>query len=114
MKTCPSPCPTSKRVSMHLKRQLTLYTTIFIRKSGAGKLLFEPGLIRAVEDESLLDTDHEGQLIHEINILLFIGSLYMMLKIMWMVQNVSLRSSFQKFTKLSFQHHMAKKFGNIT
>ena len=56
--------------------------TIFIQKSGAGKLLFEPGLIRAVEDESLLDTDHEGQLIHEINILLFIGSLYMMLKIM--------------------------------
>ena len=36
----------------------------------------------------MLDTDHEGQLIHEINILLFIGSLYMMLKIMWMVQNV--------------------------
>ena len=59
------------------------------KKSGAGKLLFEPGLIRAVEDEDLLDTDHEGQLIHEINILLFIGSLYMMLKIIWMVQNVS-------------------------
>ena len=56
--------------------------TIFIQKSGAGKLLFEPGLIRTVEDESLLYTDHEGQLIHEINILLFIGSLYMMLKIM--------------------------------
>ena len=72
---------------------------VFIRKSGAGKLLFEPGLIRAVEDESLLDTDHEGELIHEINILLFIGSLYMMLKIMWMVQNVSKRSYFQKFTK---------------
>ena len=70
--------------------------TIFIQKSGAGKLLFEPGLIRAVEDENLLDTDHEGQLIHEINILLFIGSLYMMLKIMWMVQNVSLRFSFRK------------------
>ena len=69
---------------------------IFIQKSGAGKLLFEPGLIRAVEDENLLDTDHEGQLIHEINILLFIGSLYMMLKIMWMVQNVSLRFSFRK------------------
>ena len=103
MKTCPSPCPTSKRVS-----------NIFIRKSGAGKLLFEPGLIRAVEDESLLDTDHEGQLIHEINILLFIGSLYMMLKIMWMVQHVSLWCPFQKFIKLSFQHHMTKNFGNIT
>ena len=63
--------------------------TISSKKSGAGKLLFEPGLIRAVEDEDLLDTDHEGQLIHEINILLFIGSLYMMLKIIWLVQNVS-------------------------
>ena len=62
---------------------------LFHPKSGAGKLLFEPGLIRAVEDEDLLDTDHEGQLIHEINILLFIGSLYMMLKIIWLVQNVS-------------------------
>ena len=90
---------------------LTLYMTIFIRESDAGKLLFEPGLIRAVEDESLLDTDHEGELIHEINILLFIGSLYMMLKIMWMVQNVSKRSSFQKFTKFCYQQ--AKNIGNI-
>ena len=92
-----SQCPTLKRTWMHPK--LSFDMTIFIQKSGAGKLLFEPGLIRAVEDESLIDTDPEGQLVHEINILLFIGSLYMMLKIMWMVQNVSLRSSFQHFRK---------------
>ena len=98
---------------MHPK--LSFDMTIFIEKSGAGKLLFEPGLIRAVEDESLLnaDTDHEGQLIHEINILLFIGSLYMMLKIMWMVQNVSLRSPFQNFRKwiISYDSY-AKNIGN--
>ena len=92
---------------MHPK--LSFHITIFIQKSGAGKLLFEPGLIRAVEDENLLDTDHESQLIHEINILLFIGSLYMMLKIMWMVQNVSSRSIFKVSEYRSYHMiHMLK------
>jgi len=83
-------------IDFDLESKLTTYDPSVARDmkkadSGAGKLLFEPGLIRAVEDEQLLDTDPEGQLIHEINILLFIGSLYMMLKIMWMVQNYFVR-----------------------
>merc|ERR1712131_95215 len=47
--------------------------------------------LKSIGATHVIDTDHEGQLIHEINILLFIGSLYMMLKIMWMVQNYFVR-----------------------
>ena len=47
-----------------------------------GKLLFTPGLVTAFENEDLLTKDHQN-LVREINLLLFVASLYVVLIVIW-------------------------------
>ena len=47
-----------------------------------GKLMFEPGLLTALDNENLLTNDHD-ELVNEINMLMFTMSLYLVLIAIW-------------------------------
>ena len=64
-----------------------------------GKLMFEPGLLTALDNENLLTNDHD-ELVNEINMLMFTMSLYLVLIAIWVrtfLSNEIFKTDFRLF-----------------